>query len=109
MEEEEEGGWVSEGGSWKGLLCSFIGSTITNIPSVNLAVQHNTNDDALALELRLFILFYFLVFVCVRVCVEFLKRCSQLCMVTCNSLNPFIVEFHSERKRQEKLKKVGVL
>lgn len=54
MEEEEEGGWVSEGGSWKGLLCSFIGSTITNIPSVNLAVQHNTNDDALALELRHF-------------------------------------------------------
>lgn len=67
MEEEEEGGWVSEGGSWKGLLCSFIGSTITNIPSVNLAVQHNTNDDALALELRLFILFYFFG-VCMRAC-----------------------------------------
>lgn len=32
------GGWVSEGGSWKGLLCSFIGSTITTIPSANLAV-----------------------------------------------------------------------
>lgn len=51
MEEEKEGGWVTEGGSWKGLLCSFIGSTITNIPSVNLAVQHNTDDDALAPEL----------------------------------------------------------
>lgn len=37
-EGEEEGVWVSEGGSWKGLQCSFIGSTITNIPSVNLAV-----------------------------------------------------------------------
>lgn len=58
MEEEEEGGWVSEGGSWKGLLCSFIGSTITNIPSVNLAVQHNTNDDALAPELRQFFFFF---------------------------------------------------
>lgn len=37
---------MSEGGSWKGLLCSFIGSTITNIPSVNLGVQPNANDDA---------------------------------------------------------------
>lgn len=54
---------MSEGGSWKGLLCSFIGSTITNIPSVNLAVQHNTNDDALALELGQ-TFFIFLVFVC---------------------------------------------
>lgn len=53
---------MSEGGSWKGLLCSFIGSTIKNIPSVNLAVQHNTNDDALALEP-----FYF--FGVARVCV----------------------------------------
>lgn len=65
MEEEEEGGWVSEGGSWKGLLCSFIGSTITNIPSVNLAVQHNTNDDALAPELRQF--FFFFLYACVYV------------------------------------------
>lgn len=77
-EEEEEGGWVSEGGSWKGLLCSFIGSTIKNIPSVNLAVQHNTNDDALALEP-----FYFF-WCCTCVC---LKRCSQLCVVTHNSSN----------------------
>lgn len=59
---------MSEGGSWKGLLCSFIGSTITNIPSVNLAVQHNTNDDALALELGQ-TFFIFLVFLCVCVCV----------------------------------------
>lgn len=69
---------MSEGGSWKGLLCSFIGSTIKNIPSVNLAVQHNTNDDALALEP-----FYFF-WCCTCVC---LKRCSQLCVVTHNSSN----------------------
>lgn len=56
---------MSEGGSWKGLLCSFIGSTITNIPSVNLAVQHNTNDDALALELGQTFFIFFGMHVCV--------------------------------------------
>lgn len=59
---------MSEGGSWKGLLCSFIGSTITNIPSVNLAVQHNTNDDALAPVLgHAFFIHFSRVFVCTRV------------------------------------------
>lgn len=46
------GGWVSEGGSWKGLLCSFIGSTITTIPSANLAVQHCTSNAGFLSELR---------------------------------------------------------
>lgn len=89
---------MSEGGSWKGLLCIFIGSTITNIPSVNLAVQHNTNDDALVLELRQAL--FFLVFV------ECLKRCSQLCIVTHNSLNPFIrkLKVQSERKQAQKIR-----
>lgn len=88
---------MSEGGSWKGLLCSFIGSTITNIPSVNLAVQHNTDDDALVLELGQ----YFGVCVRVRalvcVCVECLKRCSQLCVVTHNSLNLFTGKLKAHR------------
>lgn len=84
---------MSEGGSWKGLLCSFIGSTIKNIPSVNLAVQHNTNDDALALEP-----FYF--FGVARVC---LKRCSQLCVVTHNSSNSFTGKVKScGESKQEK-------
>lgn len=43
---------MSEGGSWKGLLRSFIGSTITTIPSTNLAVQHYTSDRDPVLELR---------------------------------------------------------
>lgn len=48
----EGGGWVSEGGSWKGLLCIFIGSTITTIPTANLAVPHCTSGDELVLEQR---------------------------------------------------------
>lgn len=95
---------MSEGGSWKGLLCSFIGSTITNIPSVNLAVQHNTTDDALVLELRQALFFR----VCMHVCVfvECLKRCSQLCIVTDNSLNPFTrkLKVHIERKQAHKIR-----
>ena len=77
---------MSEGGSWKGLLCTFIGSTITNIPSVNLAVQHNTDhhgdddddDDALALELGR--TFYFFG-VCTHVCV---------CVHSCVSLHTLL-------------------
>lgn len=49
---EGGGGWVSEGGSWKGLLCIFIGSTITTIPTANLAVPHYTSGDELVLEQR---------------------------------------------------------
>lgn len=100
---------MSEGGSWKGLLCSFIGSTITNIPSVNLAVQHNTNDDALVLELGQALFFRVCTHVCV--CVECLKRCSQLCIVTHNSFSPFIckLKVHSERKQEQKNKNVEVL
>lgn len=48
----EGGGWVSEGGSWKGLLCIFIGSTITTIPTANVAVPHYTSGDELVLEQR---------------------------------------------------------
>lgn len=47
---ERGGGWVSEGGSWKGLLCSFIGSTITTIPSASLAVQYYTSNADLLLD-----------------------------------------------------------
>lgn len=103
---------MSEGGSWKGLLCSFIGSTITNIPSVNLAVQHNTNDDALTLELGQT---FFFLGVHVRapmcVCVECLRSCSQLCIVTYNSLNPFTgkLKAHGERKHRKKIKNIEVL
>lgn len=43
---------MSEGGSWKGLLCIFIGSTITTIPTANLAVPHYTSGDELVLEQR---------------------------------------------------------
>lgn len=43
---------MSEGGSWKGLLCIFIGSTITTIPTANLAVPHYASGDELVLEQR---------------------------------------------------------
>lgn len=44
-ERGERGGWVSEGGSWKGLLCSFIGSTATTVATANLAVLHHAGGS----------------------------------------------------------------
>lgn len=46
----ERGGGVREGGSWKGLLCSFIGSTVTTVPTANLAVLHHASADDPVLE-----------------------------------------------------------
>lgn len=69
---------MSEGGSWKGLQCSFIGSTITNISSVNWAVQHNINDDARVLD---WVQLLLLPSVGTHTCVFMIVRsCSQLLM-----------------------------